>query len=112
MATLREEIEIDIFTDEIENDLFESVKFGKHKVLAMVEIVGVANEFEEMGGAEFGAVIEFTFRRIELIRLESDLSMFGKAITYNDRIYDVNEVFERSEHPKITVIGTLRNKKK
>lgn len=110
MATLKEEMEADLFREEIENDLLEKVKWGDYTVLAMVEIVGVNNEFESFGGSEFSAIREFTFRRTELLRLDPTFKTFGKAIVYQGRTYDINEDFDRGEHPKVIVIGTLRNK--
>ena len=106
--TLNEEIEADFFSGELD-DLFEQVMWGDKPVQAMVNIVGVEEGFDEMGGATLGGVVrEFLLRRTELMSIKSDLSMFGDTITYGDHDYDVNEIYERPNHPAITVRATLR----
>ena len=106
--SLNAEIEADFFSGELD-DLFETVSWGTASVQAMVEVVGIESQFDELGGSTYGsAVRSFTFRRTELLAVKSDLSMFGDVITYDSRKYDVNEVDERAGHPAVQVRATLR----
>lgn len=109
MATLNDEIESDIYSDEIVADLFVDVTWRSAEVKAMVNLVAVEEQFQELGGSEVNNVLEFTFRRKELLAVQTDVSMLNTVITYNGRKYDINEVFERGDHPKITVLATLRD---
>jgi len=105
--TLAAEIEADIFSPDLEDDLFESVLWGANTVLALVEVSGVSEDLAS-GGLVYSDERVFKFRRLEIEGIETDLSAFGKVITYNGRTYDIDEVDERPGWPLIEVTATLR----
>lgn len=107
MATLREEIEADLVSGELE-DLFEDVKWGRTALRAMVEIAGVAESFDDLGGPQLESVQEFKFRRKDILEIDPDLATYGEAITYAGRVYDVTTVEDRPDHPLLVVRATLR----
>lgn len=112
---LVDEIEADLYAAEIVEDLFESVEWvdgaNTYYVKAIIEPAAFEEEFESLGGSQLRDSKVFTFRRKELLQQQSDVTMLGTHVVYNSRKYDINEFpnGERVNHPKITVLGVLRD---
>lgn len=105
--TLKDEIETDIFSGELD-DLFSDVTWNGKPIKAMAEPAATIEGMDQFGGPMLVGERQFKFRRRDLLALKATHFGAGNVICYGSEVYDVREVENRGEHPIVVVKAELR----